>query len=127
MEKFTLSRQGVQQYTKYIYSFTDDKLRAEAMLFAKDFLAHIALRFELQVYQLEHLRSITRNFTDVLGWTFAAAMVCRRPLQFMLVLQDGPANDATTDCVMLGCGFTAHYESGVLNATGELRIQYCEG
>lgn len=126
MEKFTFSSEGIREYTAEIYGLSDDRLYTEALSLAEDFPAHMALRFELQVHQVEYLRSIKRSFADLLGWKLAAAVLCRRPINFIIIDEEISAADCILKCIMASSKISSHYSEGVITTSGELTIQFCE-
>lgn len=109
-----------------LYCLGDEDLRVEAELLAADPCAWIAGHIELEVQQLECLRSIDEGFMQMLGWNIAAAVLGRRPIT-LTYRKDGVRNDiATKSCILYKCGVSSHFADASITSTGSLDIVFTE-
>ncbi|MCW4469828.1 hypothetical protein OGH69_12680 [Flavobacterium sp. MFBS3-15] len=124
MDKFPLTSVGISTIQEVLYSLSDAELRAEAELLAADARAWIAEHIELEVRQLECLRSITESFMQMLGWNIAAALLGRRPITFSYRhdIESYVANEKP--CLLYNCRVTSHFADDIITATGNLDIVY---
>lgn len=84
MIKFPFTAGGVADFQAGLYLLDNSVVMKEAVAAASDFLSWAALRFELEVYVLEQLRSLPEAMRLRLGWSIALSLLGRRPL----VLED---------------------------------------
>jgi hypothetical protein len=124
MDKFPLTSVGVSELQRMLYSLGDKELRAEAESLAADPLAWIAGYIEMEVHQLECLRSIEESFMQMLGWNIAVALLGRRPITFSYrhVKESNVANEKP--CLLYNCRVTSHVADNIITATGNLDIVY---
>jgi len=122
MDKYTLTSVGISTLQELLYSLSDDELRAEAELLAADPCVWIAAHIELQVHQLECLRSIHEDFLRIFGWNVSAALLTRRPISLSYRV-DEMSNDPTKKlCILYNCKVSSHWADDHHLSTGSLDI-----
>jgi len=126
MEKYPLTTHGISTLQELLYGLGDEELRAEAESLAAEPQAWIAGHLELEVRQLECLRSIQDGFMQIFGWNIAAAVLGRRPIT-LSYRRDSISNAPDTkSCVLFNCKVSSHYADGIMTATGSLDIVVTE-
>ena len=124
MDKFPLTSVGISTLQEVLYSLSDAELRAEAELLAADARAWIAEHIELEVRQLECLRSITESFMQMLGWNIAAALLGRRPIT-LSCRQDIESNSTYEKPGLLyNWRASSHVADVIITTTGGLDIVF---
>jgi hypothetical protein len=123
MEKFPLTTDGFAGLFEMLYSLDDSQLEAEAEGAVADTCGWIAKHFELQVYQLEFLRSLKRSFTNNLGYCIGLAMNVRRPVRLINIAGDSGSVSCSEACLLLKITITSHFANGELVSTGEVAVQ----
>ena len=109
-----------------MYALSDIELRAEAESLAADPCAWIAAHIELEVRQLECLRSIQVDFLKIFGWNAAAALIARRPIS-LSYRANASGNDTTNkSCILYSCKVSSHWADDHHSSTGSLDIVVTE-
>ncbi len=124
MDKFPLTSVGISTLQEVLYSLNDAELRAEAELLAVDARAWIAEHIELEVRQLECLRSITESFMQMLGWNIAAALLGRRPITLSCRQEIESNSTYEKPCLLYNCRASSHVADDIIIATGGLDIVF---
>lgn len=126
MDKHPLTSVGINALQESLYTLSNDALRAEAELLAADPCAWIAGHIELEVHQLECLRSVQQDFLRMFGWNLAAALIARRPIS-LSYRADVLGNDPDKmPCILYHCKVSSHYADGHHSSTGSLDIVITE-
>jgi hypothetical protein len=125
MKKHPFTSYGIGTLQQQLYSLGDEDLRAEAASLAADPCSWIASHIELEVHQLECLRSIEEGFMQVFGWNIAASVLGRRPVT--VSYKRGPRRDDPIKkyCILYTFRLTSHLGASV-TLTGSLDIVFTE-
>lgn len=126
MEKYPLTSVGISALQASLYTLSDDGLREEAESLAGDPCAWIAAHIELEVRQLEWLRSIQMDFLKMFGWAVAATLLARRPIS-LSYRADGLGNNTTKkSCILYSFKVSSHWSDDHHTSTGSLDIVMTE-
>ena len=122
MDKHPLTSVGISALQESLYSLSNDGLTAEAELLAEDPCAWIAAHIELEVRQLECLRSVQQDFLRMVGWNVAAALMARRPIS-LSYRADASGNDSgKKPCILYNCKVSSHCNDNHHLSTGSLDL-----
>lgn len=80
MKKYPFTRKGLAALQDKLHAQRQSELMKQAVSIAIDPLSWIAENFELQVTQLEKLRTLPEDFRTSVGWCLAAAVFSRTPI-----------------------------------------------
>lgn len=84
-----MSTEGILQVLQQCYQKDPGSLRLEADSLADDPLCWLMSNFELQVHELENLRSLPEDLLQTAGWCLAATILSRVPIQLSVADYDG--------------------------------------
>jgi hypothetical protein len=126
MDKYPLTSGGISTLQEQLYGLSDDELLTEAEVLAADPRAWIAGHLELEVRQLECLRSIQEDFIQMFGWNIAAAVLGRRPITLSYRADESGNKSDTESCILYNCRVSSHFADGIVTSTGSLDIVVTE-
>jgi len=121
MKKYPLTSYGIRTLQVQLYSLQDEDLCIEAELMAADPLAWIAAHLELEVHQLEFLRSM-EDFLQIIGYNVAAALLARRPISLSYRSDELGNDPSKKPCILYHCKVSSHYTDGHHSSTGSIDI-----
>ena len=120
MDKYELSSSGVEALNKMLFQMDDDELYQKASRLAADPVEFIAAYFELQVYQLEFLRGLSKDFIKFLGYNTAAMLMVRRPINFIKMTSN---YSCRSNFMLISISLSVHLAENTVTSSGQLEIR----
>jgi len=121
MVKFTLNERGFSAFCTYLYSGNDGELEQQVVMLTVDPVAYFAANFEMNVFQLEYLRSLNRSGLLLLGYSMGAALLGRRPITISF-RRDKTELRCADSCILVTCKISSHCSGEQNSTTGDLNI-----
>ncbi|WP_330441459.1 hypothetical protein [Flavobacterium sp. C4GT6] len=81
MERYPMTQDGLEAFFMELQPYGAADLLLEADAVAKDPLSYLTLKFELDVFMVERLRSIGIAGLRTMGWCLATAILHRESFQ----------------------------------------------
>ncbi|MFP9097719.1 hypothetical protein ACLI09_01590 [Flavobacterium sp. RHBU_24] len=119
MGKYPFTENGIKDLLQQLYSLDDEDLYEETIALSDDPCGWIAAHIELQVHQLECLRSYPNNTMRIFGWSAASLLLSRCPVEVVNISDEKLAENEAS--ISMRSDFSYHV--GTINASGEFVIK----